>query len=218
MTCTFTPVFTGRSMVLLSGGLDSVAALLWAHRRDPKTEAIFVHYGQPASAREWSSAVNAAAALSVPVHTVDVGTVYSGSDAGLFRPSPSAVVGGLDTAFVPCRNHLLLSIAAAKALTRWPGLATRLVVGFNQNDAMGFPDCTERFTRAVRGGLDAAVGWDGAFFVDAPWIRMSKAQIVQWIRENDPEHVQLLAESWSCYRADGPCGECTACRVRSSAL
>lgn len=216
--CSAAPVFTGRHFVLLSGGLDSVAALIWAKRRDTEAEAVFIDYGQPARAHERRAAHVAADACGAPLHVIDLSDVYAGTDAGIFTGRPSELVNGRDTAFLPCRNHLLVSSAAARAALRWPGTPVRLVVGFNWHDGMGFPDCSKHFVTTLQRSLDASFGCDGAFFIDAPWQAITKAEIVAWVRQNASEAVDLLRESWSCYRADGPCGQCTACRVRGDLL
>lgn len=204
-----------KTLVLLSGGLDSVGALLWALAHSADAEALFCAYGQPAARNEKASAFRTCSELLVPLHTCDLGAVYAGTKEGLFSTRDSARAVNRDTAFVPCRNPLLISAAAATALSRWPGQRTRIVVGFNSHDSAGFPDCSARFVEAMGEVLNVGMGAD-LLRIDAPWIDSTKLQIVQWVKENCPHHMRLIKESWSCYRADGPCGACTACVVRGA--
>jgi 7-cyano-7-deazaguanine synthase len=209
---------TDRTLVLLSGGLDSTAALLWARRRGGEVHAVFIYYGQPSATRECERAIAATRALGVPFNRLDVASAfYGGSSQGLFTPRPSGTEHGVDTAFVPVRNPVLLSAAAARALMLWPGEPVGLCVGFNANDAAGFPDCRPAFIEAFETAINLGLG--GALItVLAPWAQSSKRDVVTWVRENAAERMPLIEASWSCYRERGPCGECTACVTRAAAM
>jgi 7-cyano-7-deazaguanine synthase len=221
-----------KTLVLLSGGLDSTAALLAARREAPDVEALFIYYGQPAGQREQERALAVTRELAVPFHRIDISSAYyGGMSAGLFKAAPSGHVDGVDVAFVPVRNPLLLATAAARALTLWPLGPRRprpidavvepwvgLVVGFNGDDAGGFPDCTAEFVDAFEHAVNLGLGYTGAIRVIAPWVSMKKAGILRWVREHAPDCLPLIEASWSCYRERGPCGECTACVTRATAL
>lgn len=206
-----------RALVLLSGGLDSTAALLWARRRGGAVAALFIYYGQPAGQRECERALAVTRELSVPFYRVDISSAFYGQSAGVFMSRPHGLAVGVDTAFVPVRNPVLLSVAAARALIIWPNEHVELVVGFNGDDAEGFPDCRVPFISAFETAINAGLGV-GRVVIEAPWRLTFKPGVVQWVRENEPAGMPLIEASWSCYRERGPCGECTACVTRVRAL
>jgi 7-cyano-7-deazaguanine synthase len=208
-----------RTLVLLSGGLDSTAALLWARLQpDAEVHAVFIYYGQPAASRECGRAIAVTRELGISFNRLDIASAfYGGSSAGLFTPRPSGIEGGIDTAFVPVRNPLLLSAAAARALMLWPNDPVQLCVGFNADDAAGFPDCRPAFIEAFEHATNLGLGRE-AVRVVAPWVHLPKSGVVTWVRDNAPDRMPLLEASWSCYRERGPCGECTACVTRARAI
>jgi len=210
-----------KKLVLLSGGLDSTAALMWALRtKEPGDEvrALFFYYGQPAGPNEVERSIAACRALDVPFIRCDVSSVFTGTNSGLFRPRGSEVVAGLDTAFVPVRNAVLITAAAGRAKTFWPDDPAELIVGFNREDVGGFPDCSDLFVAAIMGAINIGLGPKGDIRVVAPWAGKPKREVVEWVRSAAPEWMQLIEASWSCYREQGPCGVCTACVVRARAL
>jgi len=202
-------------LVLLSGGLDSTAALIWALKRGGDVRALSVYYGQPAGIRECERAIAATRELGVEFYRSDISSAYYGGLPGLFRPSPSGLMGDVDSAFVPMRNPILLSVAAARALLIWPRSHVRLVVGFNAGDCAGFPDCSPLFVEAFSHAINSGLGESEHVTVDVPWANLSKRDVVSWVLSNAPERTRLIDASWSCYRDSGPCGECTACVTRT---
>lgn len=204
------------SMVLLSGGLDSVAALLFERKVGAEhVEAVFFDYGQPMRKHERAAARAVCEATGTWLHERDLAPVFSAFSGGLMAsPSSERDATGRDTAFLPGRNAVLISVAASLAHQLWP-YRSSLVVGFNSGDAGGFPDCRREFCEAMeetlqKGGTDVRIR--------APWVASSKRQIVEWVRREAPGAARLLDLSWSCYSADGPCRLCTACVTRAEAL
>jgi queuosine biosynthesis protein QueC len=212
-----------KKLVLMSGGLDSTAALMWAltsATEADEVQALFFYYGQPAGQNECARSLAVTRELGVKFTRCDVASVFTGTYSGLFSPRYSKVVDGLDTAFVPVRNALLITAAAARALTFWPNdVPVELVVGFNQEDARGFPDCSDLFVAAITGALNIGLGrGEDRIKITAPWSAKSKRDVVAWARSTVPQWMPLIEQSWSCYREQGPCGVCTACVVRAGAF
>lgn len=205
-----------KTLVLLSGGLDSTAALLWALKGGEDVSTLFLYYGQPASTPEIRRAIAVTQELGVPFHRSDISGAFYGVSTGLFQPVPAGMQGYVDRAFVPARNPVLLSVAAARALCLWRDANVRLVTGFNLDDVRGFPDCSEAFVSAFQDTIDLGIG-EKRLEVVTPWSKSSKAEVLGWVRANAPEHQALIDASWSCYRPEGPCGECTACVTRARA-
>lgn len=186
------------AVVLLSGGIDSAAAL-WSTRG---ARAVSVHYGQTHGV-ELLSAKRIAAALGVPHDVV----AYP-------MRGPSALTGRGESKVVPVRNLALITIGATVAAEHGCDV---VVVGTNADDHADFPDCRPRFLNAV----DDALGAYG-IELDAPFVDESKASIVDMLYQEAPE---LLGLTWSCYhpqsagaRAPIPCGKCGACVTRARAF
>lgn len=207
-----------KTVVLLSGGLDSTAALLWALARGGDVNALFTYYGQPAVEHECGRAIAVTRELGVQFHRSDLSGVFYGSSAGIFRPRPAGFEYGTDVAFVPGRNAMILTAAAARAMITWPEAAVDIVAGFNLDDSGGFPDCTRTFTAALANAINIGLGPRGSVTITTPWVDMPKREVIGWARAKAPQHFALIDQSYSCYRERGPCGECTACVVRAAAF
>lgn len=192
-----------KTIVLLSGGVDSAFALA---RNDGPVEALTVDYGQR-HRREIDAAAAIADHYKVRHVVVEV-------DPRLFRSSlthigdvPDGVAEQPDSTYVPARNTVLLSLAAARAESigaRW------VVIGANADDASAYPDCRREYIEAFRDVLIR--GTVEHVWVDAPLLGMTKQQIL-----TEAEKIGVpLHLTWSCYRGgEQPCGRCGACLTRS---
>lgn len=202
------------ALLLLSGGLDSVTALAWALREGLTViGALSFDYGQR-HAREVEAAAAVAAHYGVPHETValapirgsrltDLGDIPQGRDLGALSETVAPT-------YVPNRNLILLSYAAAHALL---GPATHLIGGWNGADALNYPDCREPFLAAAEQTLRLAT--ERAFAIVRPLIADDKAAIVRRaLNLGAPIHL-----TWSCYLgAERACGTCDACQLRIGAF
>lgn len=200
--------------VLLSGGLDSTAALHRSLAQDGDVRAVCFDYGQPNRDHELFAAEATAKRLGVRCTRLALAdTIRTG--AGLLRAvtdhDPTAM--GVHRAFVPGRNAVFLSIAAAHAATWWTAGTIALVVGANADDAAGFPDCVARFFVPMARALSHGTARE--IIVETPFVDRTKAQI---IREATDAARADMTRSWSCYRGDGPCGACSPCVLRAAAF
>ena len=184
--------------VLLSGGMDSAVALHWALRRYGEVTAWSVDYGQKHRVKELAAATSIALVAGVPHKTLRV-----------LIPWPP-MAGDV----VPGRNLILLSTVAAQCAVRGGGDPAVVVIGANAADEAGFPDCRADFLAAASHAIGKGLGCDVT--VVAPFLVMTKAQIVREARALGPTAWSALASSWSCY-AGGlvPCGICSACVKRA---
>lgn len=218
MSSTVSPL---RAVALLSGGLDSCVAAAWAVAEGLEVHAISFDYGQRHLA-ELEAAARVAAALGLPSHRVvrvdlrAIGGSALTSDRAVPKDREAAAIGGdVPVTYVPARNTVFLSLALGLAETLG---AERLVIGANAVDYSGYPDCREPYLRAFEAlaQLGTAAGASGAarFRVEAPLVRLSKAEIVRLgTRLRAPLHL-----SHSCYDPVGAdalaCGRCDACLLR----
>lgn len=202
--------------MLLSGGMDSATCLAIACRYHPPVHALTVLYGQRHS-REVRSARALARHYSVARHTVlrlPLGPLLSSALTNAHRPLPhrSRRRGGIPSTYVPARNTILLSLALGYAESHRLGT---IYLGANAIDYSGYPDCRPEFLaafqRLARRATKAAVERGEAVRIEAPLLKLSKAQIVRrGDRLGVPWHI-----TWSCYAGDvAPCGRCDACRLR----
>lgn len=219
------------ALVLFSGGQDSATCLAWALERYARVETVGFDYGQ-------RHAVEMAARLRVrdrmaialpdfadrlgPDHVVDL-TGFGAIGETALTTDRAIEIGarGLPTTFVPGRNLVFLSVAAALADRR--GLDV-LVGGMCETDFSGYPDCRrdtiEAMSRALTLGLDKPVP------IETPLMALTKAQT--WAladRIGGAALVDLIVEeSHTCYRGDRAhrhawgygCGECPACELRAA--
>ena len=201
--------------VLLSGGMDSVAALHWARARHHNLDAVFFDYGQANRDAEIVAATRAARALEVPFDQYAILEAVRGHQA--LKPAPMGTGStGVSLAFLPARNAVFLSCAAAHAAKRYGGQRVHLVVGCNKTDAERFPDCRSDFLSATSQMLTFALA-DVVRSVDVipPWIARTKADVLRWAKAHDV--VDAIEASVSCY-AGTDCGACDACATRAAAF
>ena len=203
------------AVVLLSGGLDSATVLAMARSDGWRCHALTVDYGQRHRA-ELDAAAAVARALGATEHRVvplDL-RVFGGSaltDASI--AVPTAPSEGIPVTYVPARNTIFLALALAYAEVR---AADAIFTGANAVDYSGYPDCRPEFIAAFEklANLATKRAVEGApIRIEAPIVRMSKADIVRKGRELGID----FSITVSCYDADAQgraCGACEACRLR----
>jgi 7-cyano-7-deazaguanine synthase len=128
---------------------------------------------------------------------------------------------GLPSTFVPGRNLVFLSFAAAIAYRR--GLR-RIVAGMCETDYSGYPDCRDDTLKAMQVALN--LGLDRRFVVETPLMWVDKA--ATWAMAEDlggHPLVELIVErTHTCYLGDRTnrhdwgygCGTCPACELRAA--
>jgi 7-cyano-7-deazaguanine synthase len=211
------------ALALLSGGLDStVAAALYAAGGGEVALGLFVDYGQRAAAPERKAALAVGLALGFEVLCTDqpllgeiTATALVDRSCDLPEPDPqrlddtAAASASADAVWVPNRNGLLVNLAAAVAEAR--GLDT-VVVGFNAEEAVTFPDNGPRFLANLNAAL--ADSTRGAVTVTAPTLDLTKAELLARGREAGAP----VEATWSCYGGGPePCGRCESCLRRQRA-
>ena len=209
-----------RSVVLLSGGLDSATTLAICRHEGFEAHALSFDYGQRHKL-ELQAANRVAAALRVHDHriaTIDL-RVFGGSalTADLAVPKNREHEHGepreIPITYVPARNTIFLSYALA-----WCEVlgAADIFIGANAIDYSGYPDCRPEFISAFEtlARLATKAGVEGTKFqIHAPLISMSKADIVRKGAELGVD----FSLTHSCYdpTPEGfACGQCDSCAIR----
>jgi len=197
-----------KAVALLSGGLDSTVA--FAIRARQAVLALTVDYGQRAARREIAAARRTAARYRVPHRVLRLPWLGGGAlvDRSRRLPSPnlarpSETRAAAAAVWVPNRNGVF--IAAAAALAERMG-ASRVVVGFNREEAATFPDNSAAFleasNRALRHSTNRRVR------VESPTLRWDKARIVREARRRRIP----LDSLWPCYEGGRSwCRRCESC-------
>ena len=203
------------ALVLLSGGQDSTTCLYWAIDRfgPGAVSAISFDYGQRHRI-ELECAAAIAAAAGVPHVCLPIDTFAALAGDALTDPSIDVAAdpdpeSGLPNTFVPGRNLIFLTVAAAHAYQR--GIVN-LVTGVAQTDYSGYPDCRQETLDALQQAI--RLGMERAVQIHAPLMHLSKKATVELAR--DLGALEVMAMTHSCYNgARPPCGECAACRLRA---
>jgi 7-cyano-7-deazaguanine synthase len=221
---------TENALVLFSGGQDSTTCLAWALTRFAHIESIGFDYGQR-HRTELDARLDVLAALRAKfpgwasklgddhVLTLDLLKQIGGS--ALTEPMKIEVGrDGLPTSFVPGRNVLFLTAAAALGYRR--GIAD-LVGGMCETDFSGYPDCREKTIVATAEALSLALA--RRITVHTPLMRIDKA--ATWKLAEDlggkPLVDLIRDETMTCYEGDRShrhdwgygCGLCPACDLRA---
>ena len=221
---------TRTALVLFSGGQDSTACLAWALERYALVETLGFDYGQRHRIElECRLTVRSELLKAFPRwaprlgedHLLDLRLLGQISDTALTRERAIELqAGGLPNTFVPGRNLLFLTYAAALAYRRG---ASVLVGGMCETDYSGYPDCRDNTIKAMQVAL--SLGLDSPMVVETPLMWLSKAQT--WAlshRLGGDELTDLIVEhTHTCYLGDREhrhawgygCGSCPACELRA---
>ena len=137
------------------------------------------------------------------------GEISSQSESDKIPPEGGeSVFSDLPSTYVPFRNGVFLSIAAALAEKE---RCDAIFIGVVQEDSSGYPDCGAEFIGAFERALDLGTSRDFHPRIKTPLVHLSKAQIVSLALEIGVP----LELTWSCYeREDAACGLCDSCLLR----
>ena len=218
-----------KALVLFSGGQDSTACLAWALGRFGHVETIGFDYGQRHASelqarpkilgalREkfpaWNDRLGDDHVLSLDVLKAIGGTALT-DDMKIEMGA-----NGLPTSFVPGRNILFLTAAAALAYRR--GIAN-LVGGMCETDYSGYPDCRDATIKSMNETIN--FGMDAKFEIHTPLMWLDKAETWRLAEQlGGNALVELIVEETvTCYEGDRTrhrawgygCGKCPACDLR----
>jgi len=219
-----------RALVLFSGGQDSTTCLAHALDRFEHVETLGFDYGQRHHV-ELQARLNVLRELRERFpqwadrlgddHVLDLAVLGAVSDTSLTRDMAFRMeASGLPNTFVPGRNLLFLTLAAALAYRR--GM-TVLVTGVCETDFSGYPDCRDDTMKALQVAL--TLGMDHRFLIDTPLMWIDKADTWRLAEQlGGQDLVDLIVEhSHTCYLGDRShrhdwgwgCGSCPACELRA---
>ena len=214
------------ALVLFSGGQDSATCLAWALARYSHVETVGFFYGQRHAVElECRSPVRDA--LAGPRlgedHMIDLAATVTGlgQTAMTSEMAITMTEEGLPNTFVPGRNLLFLTCAAALA---WRRGLRRIVAGMCETDYSGYPDCRDDTIKAMQVALN--LGLQRRFVLETPLMWRDKAATWTLAHQLGGEAlVEIIrVDTHSCYMGDRSqlhdwgygCGACPACELRAA--
>ncbi len=214
------------ALVLFSGGQDSTTCLAWALDRYAHVETVGFDYGQRHRIElDCRAPIREALAARWPGrlgedHLIDLrpGMALLGETAMTSDVAIAMGAEGLPNTFVPGRNLLFLTYAAALAYRRG---VSRIVAGVCETDFSGYPDCRDDTVKAMQVALN--LGMQRRFVLETPLMWLDKA--ATWALADSLEVFDLVVrETHTCYLGNREvlhewgygCGVCPACELRAS--
>ncbi len=218
------------ALVLFSGGQDSATCLAWALERYSRVETLGFDYGQRhaieltirpqlldamrALKPEWAERLG-------DDHLLDLAVLGKVSDTALTGDVEIAMqANGLPNTFVPGRNLLFVTLAAALAYRR--GIAV-LVGGMCETDYSGYPDCRNDTMQSLQTSLRLGMATDVTIATPLMWLdkaatwklaeQLGGDALVELIRSGT--HTCYLGERGELHDWGYGCGHCPACELRA---
>jgi len=174
--------------VLLSGGIDSAAAMAFYLRQDFDVKALFVDFGQAAAKQELGAARSLCNYYGAPLSVL---TAKCG------RSFPTGEISG--------RNAFLI-FAAILVGKRRP-----LIVAMGIHEGAPYYDCSGRFLKGIQTIVDGYA--DGSIKIAAPFLKWNKPMIWQFCKESKLP----IDMTYSCEKGGtSPCGTCLSCKDREA--
>ena len=217
------------ALVLFSGGQDSAICLAWALDRFASVETVGFDYGQrhrvELECRETfrqglvGIKTDWAARLG-PDHMLDLSVLGQVSDTALTRDAEIALgADGLPNTFVPGRNLLFFTLAAALASRRE---LRQLVGGMCETDYSGYPDCRDDTLKSLQVTLNLGMGTRSVLHTPLMWLtkadtwamaaQLGGNRLVQLVRTST--HTCYLGIHDVLHEWGYGCGSCPSCELR----
>jgi 7-cyano-7-deazaguanine synthase len=209
-----------KALVVFSGGQDSTTCLGWAKNRFEYVESITFDYGQKHKV-EIAQAQKIALLLHVKNTLLSLDAFSQLNDSALIDSTQDIgahhrVHTNLPASFVPNRNAIFFTLAHAFAQKQ--GIE-HIIIGVNQTDYSGYPDCREPFVKALELALN--LGSEANIIFHYPLMHLTKAETFALSKEEGVLDL-VINESHTCYNGDHSekhawgygCGECPACVLR----
>ena len=202
-------------IVLVSGGMDSVAALYEARELHQVVGAVSFNYGSKHNHKEIPFAKEHCDKLGIPHRVISldfVGQLFKSDllSSGGAIPDGHYEEQSMKQTVVPFRNGIMLAIAGGYAESIE---AQGLVIAAHAGDHAIYPDCREDFMKAMADAI--RLGTYAQVEIIRPFIRLTKAQIAARGHGFGVD----FSRTWSCYKGgEIHCGTCGTCVERREAF
>jgi len=198
---------------IISGGMDSALAAKMAEVEGYEIIAVHFNYGQRTQAKELeafrkiSSSVSASKSYEIDLPFFEQIGASALTDKSIAVPT-DGIEEGVPSTYVPFRNGIFLSIAAAIAEKHE---AIALYIGVVEEDSSGYPDCRKSYIEQMQHAINLGTKDETNLEIKMPLVALSKADIVK----KSLALSVVLEYTWSCYQSeDKACGVCDSCRLR----
>ena len=202
-----------KAVCIISGGMDSALSAKIAQKEGYEIIAVHFNYGQRTEKKELGCFRKIAEDVAaVKSYEIDLDFFEQIGASALTDSSIEVPTGGLEegvpVTYVPFRNGIFLSIAAAIAEKHY---AEALFIGVVEEDSSGYPDCRESYIRQMQKAINLGTKDETKLEIKMPLVALKKSEIVQKALELDVP----LEHTWSCYQSEEEaCGICDSCRLR----
>ena len=202
-----------KAVCIISGGMDSALSAKMAQVEGYEIIALHFNYGQRTEAKELecfrkiASEVSAGERYEIDLPFFEQIGASALTDKRIDVPT-GGIEEGVPVTYVPFRNGIFLSIAAAVAEKHG---AEALYIGVVEEDSSGYPDCRESYIEQMQNAINLGTKDETNLEIKMPLVALKKSQIVQKsLALNVP-----LKDTWSCYKSEEmACGVCDSCRLR----
>jgi len=198
---------------IISGGMDSALAAKIAQNEGHDIIALHFNYGQRTQTKEVecfrkiATSVNAIKSYEIDLPFFEQIGASALTDKSIDIPT-GGVEKGVPVTYVPFRNGIFLSIAAAIAEKH---AANALYIGVVEEDSSGYPDCTQSYIKQMQKAINLGTKEETKLEIKMPLVALKKSDIVK-------KSLALgvpLEHTWSCYKEEKKaCGICDSCRLR----
>ena len=202
-----------KAVCIMSGGMDSTLSAYMMKNDGYDIVAVHFNYDQRTQSKELECFHNICNDLNVlEKYVLDLDFFKQLGASALTDKSIEVPTGGVEegvpVTYVPFRNGIFLSMAAAIAEKEGAQLIS---IGVVEEDSSGYPDCRESYIKSMEQSINLGTKDDTNIKIHMPLVSLKKSQIVQ-------KAVELgvpLKLTWSCYKSeDKACGVCDSCRLR----
>lgn len=201
------------AVCIISGGMDSALSAKIAQEEGYEIIALHFNYGQRTQSKELqcfrkiASSVNASESYEIDLPFFEQIGASALTDKSIEVPT-GGLEEGVPVTYVPFRNGIFLSIAAAVAEKH---AAQALFIGVVEEDSSGYPDCRESYIIQMQKAINLGTKDETHIEIKMPLVSLKKSQIVQ----RSLELGVPLEHTWSCYKAEEKaCGVCDSCMLR----
>jgi 7-cyano-7-deazaguanine synthase len=202
-----------KAVVILSGGMDSTTAAFIAKSEGYEIIPVHFNYGQRTEKRELKAFNDICGYLNLDNrYIIDIPFFKQIGASALVDENIDVPVDGvkpgIPVTYVPFRNGIFLSIAAAVAEKEG---AEAIYIGVVEEDSSGYPDCREDFIQNMQNAVNSGTKPETKIEIKTPLVHLKKEDIVK----TAIEYGVPLNLTWSCYKyEDEACGVCDSCRLR----
>ena len=202
-----------KALCVMSGGMDSTLSAYMMKNDGYEIVAVHFNYNQRTQTKELECFHKICSDLNVlQKYVLDLDFFSQLGASALTDKSIEVPTGGVQSGvpvtYVPFRNGIFLSMAAAIAEKEG---AEVISIGVVEEDSSGYPDCRESYIKSMEQSINLGTKDETNIEIKMPLVHLQKSQIVQKSLElNVP-----LFLTWSCYKNESAaCGVCDSCRLR----